>query len=220
MLLEQVYHILEYFLGYTKGMIRTNPSEDVGKILDGYMTNIPFADSAARQVLSLQQSIEAQLGSAAWSQPVSSLHVTLFDFIAPKIQYDEPHKTIYTQEKAKINDVLCQLAQEFSSFTIFLDTICASQDAIYIKGSDNGSVDLIRKRFLELYTLDHRTKRPPQIIHSTIMRFTDNVALTNVERIISTESIAVSIPVTYLRLTHETQIPMLGYEELNRYLLQ
>lgn len=74
----------------------------------------------------------------------------------------------------------------------------------------------MRNRFMELYELDERTKKPPKIIHSTIARFIDSIDVEAVEDAVRQLNVDVTIPVDHLRLVHEQQIPMLRYREVYR----
>lgn len=78
-------------------VMRTIPSADIGEILNGYMVNIALTDDATRSVEKLCDAIDQKIPNVAWFQPKESLHVTLFDFIAPKVNYGIDHKTMFEQ---------------------------------------------------------------------------------------------------------------------------
>lgn len=198
-------------------MIQTSPSTDIGEYRDGYMSNIPFTVESRNGIGELQRKIADALGDAVWLQPRDSLHVTLFDFIAPKVEYDEERSTLFEKQKEHIQYVLAQLALESSPFTIMFNEICVSPSAIYIKGYDDGGMAKLRERFLQLYPLDARTKKPPTIIHSTIARFAVAIEIERVQDVVSHLQIATTMPADTLRLVHEQQIPMLKYEEISAY---
>ena len=200
--------------------MKTVIAHDVGQRKDWYMSNIPITGEAAMSIRTIQQMLGDQLGSQLWVQPQESLHVTLFDFIAPKVEYDTPHKKLFDALAGDIDEVMSQLAHEFKQFELQLTLLKFSAGAIYLEGYDDGSIASIRKRFLELFALDAKTKRPPQIIHSTIARFTDSIDIDNIQATVERQVDQIIIPVRSLRLVHEQRIPMLQYETLKEYLLQ
>ena len=198
-------------------MTQTMPSLDIGEYRDGYMSNIPLTVEGQGAIVALQRKVADQLGSAIWLQPKDTLHATLFDFIAPKVEYDEERSVLFEKQKGLIDRVLAQLALESHSFTITFSEVHASPSAIYVQGYDDGSIVRIRERFMQLYPLDDRTKKPPTIIHSTIARFNDEIEIEHVDQAVAQLQIAATVPVESLRLVHEQQIPMLEYEEISIY---
>jgi hypothetical protein len=198
-------------------MIRTKAATDIGEYRDGYMSNVSFTAENQYAIEKLQSKIGQILPDVVWLQPKESLHVTLFDFIAPKVKYDVDRAILYEKQKELINQVLAQLVLESDPFSVVFDEVCISPSAVYIKGKDDGGFARIRDRFLQLYPLDERTKKPPTIIHSTVARFTDEINLENVESILSQLSINVALPINSFRLVHEQQIPMLRYKVLSEY---
>lgn len=200
--------------------MKTSISEDIGQYKDGYMSNICIEGTAAESVSAIQTKLESQLGSSVWLQPLESLHITLFDFIAPKVEYPIPHKQLYDISADDIDEVMVRLASNFKPFTIHITALKSSENAVYLEGYDDGTTARIRNEFLKLYRLDKRTKKPPEIIHSTIARFIENIDTDKVREVVDCQIDEITIPVTSLRLVHERRIPMLEYETLKEYLLQ
>ena len=192
----------------------------IGEYSDGYMSNIALDVDAATQVSALQQKIGHAFSKGVWFQPEDSLHITLFDFIAPKVEYDVPRRELFRQQHETIFDTMAQLAVESHTFTITLQSIHVSQSAIYLQGKDDGSVRAIRDRFTELYDLDERTKKPPAIIHSTIGRFTNAADIHDLNEYIQEMEVNIDVPVKHLRLVHERRLPMLDYEILDTWKLR
>ena len=195
-------------------------ASDIGEYRDGYMSNIEFDKDSQAGILALQQKIGHMFSDGIWFQPKDSLHITLFDFIAPKVEYDVSRSELFCKQQELIFKTMEQLAIEFHEFTIQLNAIHVSQSAIYVQGEDDGSIHAMRNRFTELYDLDERTKKPPIIIHSTIGRFTDVMDIHELNEYTRKIKVDINVHVENLRVVHERKLPMLEYEILNTWELQ
>lgn len=86
-----------------------------------------------------------------------------------------------------------------------------------MQGTDNGEFKSIREQFLDKIELLPNTKRPPEIIHSTIARFQKEQELQPIVDFIAREELAFEQVVSSFRLVREAVIPQLEHELIKNY---
>ena len=84
-------------------------------------------------------------------------------------------------------------------------------------GQDDGSMQQIRQKFLDNVDLLPQTKRPPGIIHSSIVRFRKEQKLQPIIDFVAQEKLSLNLAISAFRLVRETSLPMLEYEVIKEY---
>ncbi len=201
-------------------MSKTYPVDWVKKSFEGYIMNTLFSDENSAQVMRLVDDISHEFGDAVHCMTKESLHITLLDWIAPLVDYDGKSKeelftSIYNEYDGALSDIL---ASE-ESFTVTFDTIHIAPTTIYISGRDDGQFERIRSKYLDSIKLLPDTKRPPDIIHSSLARFTKELDLSVVEAFIKHKSLDFKQTVDSFRLVHTFRQPMMEFEILKTYKL-
>jgi|GEM_PF-2652000 len=169
------------------------------------------------------QSIAREVGDGLYVQPARSLHITALDFIDPII---DPQKFGYASKAelwAKIGPQ-CQAAIEralknVTPFTITFDELRVYDAAVILAGHDDGQLEKIRHSISqEIAGLQlPRTKQPPQIIHTTVARYTRVMPLQPVRELAAAEPLEFKLQVTALHLRNQLKANMLEYTDLKVY---
>lgn len=186
----------------------------------GYVVNTSFSDANSDVLSKLMNDIENEFGNAIFCMPKDSLHITLFDWIAPLIEYDGQDKTIlFDQIKDGYDQAITEVLDTIEPFSVRLNEVHVSPTTIYIKGEDNGQFQKIRQGFLDKVTLLSDTKQPPTIIHSSLGRFTEPIQMDRVREFLAKRTLDIIQPVETFRLVKTSREPMLEYEVLKTYSL-
>lgn len=187
--------------------------------VSGYMLNSGFSQASQNIVADLNHQLLDKFSEVISPQPKEALHVTLMDWVAPLVDYEQGHDNLFQQVFPEYDRTLTAITNDLRAFAVQFDTIKVSPAAIYIEGHDNGQFSKVRETFLQNATLPPGTKQPPAIVHCTIARFNDRIAIESIHQFVSTLTIDINQSIDGFRLVHETHMPMLEYEIIKTYQL-
>lgn len=137
------------------------------------------------QVSVLQDEILSNLGSSVWVTPANGLHATLLEIIQTKDYEEDTKDRLFKKHEQEYRTLPKRIITGFQQQTVLFDTIEASQNAIIIRASDSSFLNSLRKELNESVRLPNETKDPPDITHSTIARFSEEVDLSRVQELIA-----------------------------------
>ena len=195
------------------------PDAHINQHVTGYVVNASFDVDTQQAIAKIQDEIAHELGSAVWIPPLRSLHVTLLDWIAPLVEYNRNKDQLYAELYHSYDAVLHKILDKQHSINTVFKEIRVSQSAIYIVSTSNAELNHIRQQFLKNITLIDDTKQPPQIVHSTIARFTETIELDKVQEVLETLHVDIAQEITSFQLVKETVSPMIDYEMIKKYRL-
>ena len=203
---------------YDKVMNFTEPVNWINKPCIGFMVNTAFNDESLSLLSPIVEAIKVSLGDAVHVAPASSLHITLLDWIAPLIDYDGADKDLlYEKVSEKYDTALSNAIIGHLPAKVNFTELCVSPSTIYIRGYDNGAFANIRSSFTENVRLPPNTKLPPQIIHSSLARFTKKIDLERVTQLVGMLPVDFVYEVTGFRLIRSTKEPLMEYTLLKHY---
>jgi hypothetical protein len=196
------------------------PAAWLNKAFEGYVVNTQFSAENSSLLSNLIGQLEHEFGQAVFGMPSESLHITLLDWIAPLVDYEGQHKRrLFEKIYPEYHQALTEILRKQAPIQVVFDQIKVSASTIFIVGKDNGQFQAIRDQFIKLVDLQPGTKQPPQIIHSSIARFTKPIQLKAVRAFVSQQTLAITQDVVDFRLVHTSREPMLEYEVLKTYQL-
>lgn len=193
---------------------------DLNKQVTGYMLNATL-DSGNRELIRVlqQQCIDA-FGTVIYPLELSALHITLMDWVAPLVEYGQDKDALFISLLPQYDSVFRQLTDGLGPIRVVFDTISVSSGAIFLIGHDNGQFQAIRDDFTRRIHLISGTKQPPLIIHTSIMRFTEQIDIKLIQYFASKLSLNFTQDVNEFRLVNEKKIPMLEYDLVKTYTLK
>jgi len=199
----------------------SQPVDWVNKPFVGYIVNAEFSDENAKVLSALIKEIQATFNEAVFCMPKRSLHITLLDWIAPLVNYGGQDKDkLFAQIQPNYNKAMSEILPSIKPIAVHFDELRVSPSTIFMVGHDNGEFQTIREQFLEKVELLPETKLPPQIIHSSLARFTKPIDLSSVNSFVVNKKFNITQTVTNFRLIRTAKEPMLEFEVLKRYELQ
>lgn len=202
-------------------MQMTQVFDGIEKPCVGYAVNSGFSKPNTEVIAKLMGSIKAQFGDAVYTPPADSLHVTLLDYLAPASDFDGQDKdSLFDQIYPAYDAAMEQRLSEVEPFEVTFTEIRVTPTTIIIVGQDNGSFERIRNSFVDSVDLLSGSKPAPNIIHSSIARFTKQFPLVEVEDFISNQMIEVRQSIDDFRLMRITKQPMLESELIKTYRLR
>ena len=169
---------------------------------------------AQQQVQVLLQKITQRLGDTVWPMPADTLHITLCEVIQPKPYVEE--KELLLKNLPRYQSVLEEILA-VPAISVTFTAIEASPQAIIIKGQDDGTFNRLRKQLVSKLPLPNETKAPPEIIHSTIARFRNEVDLDMVKSVIADLKVNFVEAVCEFQLLLKTAPHLVTYTLVQRY---
>lgn len=194
--------------------------EDKGKVVIGYVLNIPLSSEDQQKISDFQQELQNKFGENVWPVPSESLHITLMDWLSPLVDYNQGKDKLFLEILLEYETVLESILKNTQSFKINFSSIEVREGAIFMKGQDQGQFESIRNQFIEKITLLPGTKQPPKIIHFTLARFTKEVPLEPIQEFVKNLNLSLEEEVGSLRLIRERATPMLEFEVIKNYPLE
>jgi len=193
---------------------------EFGKERLGYMCNTNFSNDNQKRIADVQIKLDKRLPGVLWLAPLESLHITLFDWIAPLIDYGKSKEELFQLIHADYDQAMIDTLKKYDPIKIKFNELEVSQNAVILKGQDSGEYEKIRNQLLERMDLLPGTKLPPKIIHTSIARYKNSVPIDEITS--ATKDIPVDINhlTSNFRLVKETLDPMLRFEVLKRYALE
>lgn len=200
-------------------MPQTVPAEYLNSPATGYVYVALLSQSSQEKITGLLEKLAMELPDVIWPMPQKAMHVTLCEIVQSRKSYSENKDTLYARRRQEYEvgaaEVLCRIPK----FGITLDHIEVSPDAIIVRSGDGSMFNDIREKLLGRITLPEETKRPPNIIHSSIARYTKSVQMERVQAAVAKHTIEFKEPITEFKLLKTLVPPLLKYEELRSYLL-
>ncbi len=200
-------------------MSKTVIGTSINQPFVGFMVNVEVSDENKAKITKVQKQLSEKFGDGVWHQPPESMHITLFDWIAPLVDYDEDKDMLFKKIFDEYDQVVTKALNDTEPITVTFDEIKLAPAAVFMVGHDSGGFDAARKYFLDHVELLPNTKQPPTIIHSTISRFTKELEFEPIEEYLKTVDFSITQTITSFRLVREEIDPMLKFKLIKEYTL-
>lgn len=200
-------------------MSKTIPATNIGHtdaeaIAYGFFVHP--SNAFKQEVAGLLKKFELELPGVIWPMPVDALHFTLYEVIQPKI-YSEDKELLYQRHQREYEELPAKIISSFPPITVNFATIEASPSAIIVRGQDDGSFNKIRAQLLAELPVITESKRPPDIIHSSIARYIQEEDFEKVQAVVKSHSFHFTETVSEVKLLKNLKFPLLEYETLRSY---
>ena len=185
----------------------------------GYMVNTLLSEPTQNEVKKLQDIFVSKFRDAVWSTPANTLHVTLLDWLAPLVDYGEDKDQVFEKINPEYSAVLNGILKTIRPIDLTFNRLVVGPFAVAIVTDEKSTqvFNNIRQQFLEKIDLLPNTKQPPNIVHSTIIRFVDEIDLNSVKKFAETLNFSFIERVNVFQLVRETALPMLDYSVIKKY---
>lgn len=197
-------------------MRNTIPSDHIGQKRTGYFIAALLSQKGKTYLSPILKTLNHDVSESVWTMPEDALHITLCEIIRPNT--DTPlSEHLFSLHEEEYIHIPKGILSDKKYTNITFDTIEASENAIIIKGHDNGTFATVRKQLEENLILPPETKKPPTIIHISIARYTKETSLGDIQNSIRQIPIHFEEMVTEFHLIKVLTSPLLKYEILQTY---
>ncbi len=201
-------------------MIETAPAPYINEPAIGYLYVALLSKSAQEKISKLLQAMHAELPDVIWPMPPEALHLTLCEVIQARKPYSEDKETLFKRREQEYLTGAADALSTVSPFTVRIDQIEVSPEAIIVRSRDGTAFNDIRAKLLGHISLPDETKRPPDIIHSSIARYTRSVDIEAVRAVATRQALSFNEPITEFKLLKTLVPPLLQYEEIASFPLK
>ncbi len=160
----------------------------------------------------MQNAFQRAFGDAVYCPGQGQLHITLLDWLAPFVDFGSDKDTLFEELKAEYSGELKKVLAGYSPFDIEMSKVEMFDTCVIIKGSDDGTFQAVRDEFTSRVKMLPSNKKPPTIIHSTLIGFRSPIDMDIAKELIEQHPIDVREQVQQFRLTRETRPRLQKYQ--------
>jgi 2'-5' RNA ligase len=197
-------------------MTNTAVAEFIGKENLGYALLALLSDNAKKQIVDLLDELTIELPGVLWAMPPEQLHITLCEIIQPK-EYSQDKESLFALRQEEYLNVPARILSGLPKIAVRFDTIEAGPQAIILRASDSSQLNGIREELVANMQLPRETRTPPDITHSSIARYLQDVELEKVQAVVARHKIAIEEEITGFKLIRNEIPPLQKYEVLRTY---
>lgn len=201
-------------------MSETVPAEYLNEPAVGYVYVALLSETAQQKITNLLQAMSQELPDVIWPMPPEALHITLCEVVQSRKNYTQDKDALFAQREQEYLDGAAKVLSGIKAFSVVFKCIEVSPDAIIVRTEEGAAFNDIRAKLLGHITLPTETKRPPDIIHSSIARYKQTVDLEVVRAVAAEQTIDIEEPITEFKLLRTLVPPLLQYEEIASFPLQ
>lgn len=199
-------------------MEKTIAADFIEQVRNGYvLLALPSAELQDR-INALLVDLAENIGETLWLAPSNSLHITLCEIIQPKA-YGEDRGLLYKRHEREYHQLPATVLATVEPIKVHFNTIEVSPQAVIVRGDDAGVFNKIRVGLTDVLPLPPETKRPPDIVHISIARYTEAIPLDPVKKAAQMFTIDFHETVSEFHLVHNLRSPLLDYDILRTYQL-
>lgn len=199
-------------------MVTTSITPNIGIQDNAYALVALLSLEARTSVVQLQKTLQAELGDALWLMPPEALHITLLEIIQPK-PYSQDKQALFERHREEYLTGTAAVMEKVRPVTAIFNEMVVSPQAVILKTQSGERFNAIRRDLLDKLPLPAETSAPPDIIHTSIARFTQEIDLELVGRAAGKLDIELKETTTEFQLVHNIVPPLLKYKTLQTYLL-
>lgn len=197
-------------------MSETIPADYIGNKDTTYCLAAFISNENQQKIAQLLNDLGGELPGLLWQMPQRAMHITLCEIFQSK-PYEQDKETLFESFIKEYGSSLTKILSSRKKIDITFNILEASQQAVIVRGSDDGSFDEIRNTIMNNISLSLETKRPPAIIHSSIARYLTPAELDKVQDVVSKHKVSFTEQVTEFKLVKGLRVPLLDYAVLESY---
>lgn len=197
------------------------PVDWVGQEHLGFVINAAFSDENARMISDWLEGLRRQVPEGIHCMESEGLHITVMDWVAPLFDYAGADKrALYESLFDSYDTTFAHITGSMQPFTVNFNEIRVTPGTVILVGQDEGQFQSLRAQFMDSVRLPEGGKQPPNIIHSSLLRFVGSaIELAPVEAYAAANPLQLIQPVNVFRLVETRREPMQDFSVLKEYRL-
>lgn len=198
----------------------TQPSE-FDHPSEGYIVIAPLSARSKQRIAGIQSRYAERFGQKAlWLPKGDQLHITFGHIITPNAEYPGDRSLLFARLRPLASVALREVVRSPLAISSSFNAVEAFPSAVILKATDDGTYGTLRRRFIERFQLPQGTRMPPEIIHTTLLRFREPIDFTAVEKLtqqVMNDFDPFEEVTTSLQMIHEKRIFVQDYDVLEEF---
>ena len=195
-------------------MTETIPATYLNRPETGYLYVALLSEDAQAKISGLLKALTEELPGVLWPMPPQAMHTTLCEVIQSRKNYSEGKDVLFASHQKEYVEGAAEVLLSIPRFSVVFNYIEVSPEAIIVRTEDGGAFNDIRAKLLDHINLPTETKRPPNIIHSSIARYLQAIDIEDVRAAAAKHTISFEEPITEFKLLKTIVPPLLQYKEI------
>lgn len=180
-----------------------------------------FSDENIEKIMSWLDGLTTLATEGVYTMKSEQLHITLLDWVAPLFGYNGADKhALFEELRPAYDAAFRRVTSAMQPFDVHFNEIRVTPGTIILVGEDEGQFQTLRDQFTQSVTLPEGGKLPPNIIHSSLVRFVEPaINLGPIQEYASSHPLDFTQRVDTFRLVKTKREPMQDYDVLDTYQL-
>jgi hypothetical protein len=200
-----------------EGLALTVPASNLGIRDLSHACVIFLTPTTGVAIADLQARLRRSIGKGLWTMPPTALHVTVQELDPGRDAPDTNRRQAFESNRLKFVNIIGDALRNLEPFEIRFTTVRVSRDAIFLEGTDDGTLADIRSQLVA--RLHDEVKAPPRIVHCTIARFSAPLPIESVERLVAGHTIDLVESVEEVAVIRNRVAPVLEYDVVASFAL-
>lgn len=180
---------------------------DFDRETEGYIVIAPLPEHVKNYIGSIQEHLRAELPpSSLWLPQGDQLHITFAHIVSPDANYQISREEVFNSLRSNAELAVSQAADNVMGNRVTFNEVKVFPGAVILTGIDDGTIDQARANFADEIQAPDETRKPPKIIHTTIARFNEPIALDKVRQAVADIHPEVAFEIPSLQLIQEHQM--------------
>lgn len=192
-------------------------SLEIGKEETWYFVNAKISQKNRKILAKMQNEMKEKFGDAIWCVPEEMLHVTLMDWIAPFGNYEKDKNEIFAEIYASFDSATKEVLAKYDKINLGFREFQITSNAIVAIFEDDGSFQKIREAIMSKVSWVKGSKNPPNIIHSTLLRFVQEIPLEEVKKNVARSEISFDEVISEFQLGKGIKTGIMKCEIIKKY---
>ena len=185
----------------------------MGEQETGYFLNALISPRNRLVIKSIQDRFQELLGDSIWIAPAETLHITVGEVLTNTSDIDR----IFQERHSDYDAHLIEVMNDLPAPHIVFDTLKTGSSTLYLTGRDQGTLMSLRSQIEDRVKRLDGTANPPNVIHTSIARYTIALDREQIEKFIATLPVLFEQTLSDLQLIRQTVAPLIEYEVIKRY---
>lgn len=197
----------------------SEPNKFIGKRHLGFVINAAFSGENSKTISNWLDGLNQTVPEGIYTMPQESLHITVLDWIAPLFDLGGVDKRkLFEKLSPEFDQAFTDVTNGLKQFHVHFKEIRVTPGTVIVIGQDNGQFQSLRNKFMELVQYPLGSKQPPNIIHSSIVRFIEpSIDIRPVQEYATKNPLNFTQTIDGFRLIETSREPMQDFDIIKTY---
>ncbi len=148
--------------------------------------------------------------------PLDFAHITIYGFVDVRHDYGRDKHQIWNEISKAVISGTEKILKDTGTFDLSFNEVAISPAAIFIKSPIPEQLYIMRQRLHNELPIPAECNQIIDIAHSSILKFTQEFELNELEKITKSMSIDIKLPIKHLEIASQTIYPFVNCDIIKR----